>query len=98
MAVLAGGIAAFVLGIIGIILWWGPFLSLLKGAVPAVLILGGALAAYLGYDEWKEKRKEESTKSDTSEELKNKIESLEKELKELKEQKAKQEEGSSSSE
>lgn len=98
MAVLAGGVAAFILGIIGIIIWWGPFLTLLKGAVPSVLILGGALAAYLGYDEWKEKRREETTKTDTSDELKNKIESLERELKELKEQKAKQEEQGTSSE
>lgn len=98
MAVLAGGVAAFILGIIGIIIWWGPFLTLLKGAVPSVLILGGALAAYLGYDEWKEKRREETTKTDTSDELKNKIESLERELKELKEQKARQEEQGPSSE
>ena len=49
MAALAGGIVALVLGIIGIIVWWGYFLKALLAAVPAMLILGGALAAYLGF-------------------------------------------------
>jgi|YelNatPaOPRAMG01_1025707.scaffolds.fasta_scaffold00748_34 hypothetical protein len=90
MAVLAGGIGAFILGIIGLVIWWNQFLTLLAGAVPAILILGGGLAAYLGYDELKEKKREEAPKPETSE-LKEKIESLEKELKELKEKREKQE-------
>jgi hypothetical protein len=55
MMVFLGGIAAVFLGIIGIIIWWGPFLRLLAGAIPMMLLLGGALAAYLGYDEVKDK-------------------------------------------
>jgi sugar (pentulose or hexulose) kinase len=55
MMVFFGGIAAAFLGIIGMIIWWGPFLRLLAGAIPLMLILGGALAAYLGYDEVKDK-------------------------------------------
>jgi len=55
MAVFLGGIAAAFLGFIGILIWWGPFLQLLAGAIPIGLLLGGALAAYLGYDEVKDK-------------------------------------------
>lgn len=55
MKVFLGGIAAAFLGLIGIFAFFGPFLHLLAGAVPLMLILGGAMAAYLGYDEVKDK-------------------------------------------
>lgn len=55
MKVFIGGIAAAFLGIIGIFVFFGPFLYLLAGAVPLMLLLGGAMAAYLGYDEVKDK-------------------------------------------
>ena len=55
MKVFVGGVAAAFLGIIGILIFIGPFLHLLAGAVPLMLLLGGAMAAYLGYDEVKEK-------------------------------------------
>jgi hypothetical protein len=55
MMVFLGGIGAAFLGVIGILIWWGPFLKLLAGAIPLMLILGGGLAAYLGYDEVKDK-------------------------------------------
>ena len=55
MKVFLGGIAAAFLGIIGIFVFFKPFLYLLAGAVPAMLLLGGAMAAYLGYDEVKDK-------------------------------------------
>ena len=55
MMVFLGGIAASFLGIIGIMVWFPQFLHLLAGAIPLMLILGGALAAYLGYDEVKDK-------------------------------------------
>lgn len=55
MKVFLGGVAAAFLGIIGILIFIGPFLHLLAGAVPLMLLLGGAMAAYLGYDEVKEK-------------------------------------------
>ena len=56
MAALGGGLVALVLGIIGIITWWGYFAKALLAAVPAMLILGGALAAYLGFEELKDKK------------------------------------------
>jgi hypothetical protein len=86
MAALAGGIAALVLGIIGIIIWWGDFLELLLGAVPVMLILGGALAAYLGFEEVRDKRAAASF-DEGSTNLKQEVESLKEEIKELKTEK-----------
>ncbi len=67
MKVFLGGIAAAFLGLIGIFAFFGPFLHLLAGAVPLMLLLGGAMAAYLGYDEVKDKlpfpKKEEAATS-----------------------------------
>jgi hypothetical protein len=55
MAVFVGGIVAAVIGFILLLVWWQPFLSLLAGALPIMLLFGGAIAAYLGYDEVKDK-------------------------------------------
>ncbi len=55
MKVFVGGIAAAFLGFIGIFVFMGPFLHLLAGAIPLMLLVGGGMAAYLGYDEVKEK-------------------------------------------
>lgn len=54
MKVFVGGLVALFLGIIGIFAFFGDFLHLLAGAVPLVLLLGGAMATYLGYDEVKD--------------------------------------------
>jgi hypothetical protein len=51
MAILIGGIIAAVIGAVWLVLWWCPFLELLAGIVPVVLILGGAMAVYFGIDE-----------------------------------------------
>jgi len=60
MLALVGGLAALLLGVIGLIAWWDEFLWLLKGCIPLVLILGGALATYLGAEEIKDKRRAEA--------------------------------------
>lgn len=86
MAALAGGVGALVLGIIGIIIWFEEFIDLLMGGVPAIFILGGALAAYLGFEEIKDKRTAESFE-DTGSDLKQEVETLKEEIKGLKEQK-----------
>ncbi len=83
MTALLGGIVALVLGLIGIILWWGDFLDILRGSVPLILLLGGALAAYLGFEELKDKRAAD-TFEDTSTDLKQEVETLKEEIKELK--------------
>jgi len=82
MAALAGGLAALILGVIGVIIWWSHFVSLLMGGVPIMLILGGALAAYLGFEEIKDKKSSE--KFDEAKNLKEEVEALRKEIKELK--------------
>jgi hypothetical protein len=86
MAALAGGVGALVLGVIGIIVWFGDFLDLLKGGVPLMLILGGALAAYLGFEEIKDKRSAEKFEEPPAD-LKKEVETLKEEIKGLKEEK-----------
>ncbi len=53
MKILLGGIVALIIGIVGLIAWWGDFLLILKGAIPIILVLGGALAIYLGIEDIK---------------------------------------------
>ena len=54
MVTLVGGIIALILGLLGLAYWWDPFIQLLQAGIPLVLILGGALATYLGIEEWKD--------------------------------------------
>ena len=63
MKILLGGIVALVIGIIGLIGWWADFVLVLKGVIPILLVLGGALAIYLGIEEVKTESpaKEETT-------------------------------------
>lgn len=91
MTALLGGIVALVLGLIGIIVWWGDFLEILRGSVPLILLLGGALAAYLGFEELKDKRAAD-TFEDTGPDLKKEVETLKEEIKELKKEDAKPQE------
>ncbi len=76
MTVLIGGAAAILLGLVGLIAWWKDFFTILKGAIPIVLLLGGALAVYVGIDELKDKIQEEREKE--KEELNKAKEELEK--------------------
>ena len=55
MTALIGGIVAVALGLIGLGIWWRQFLNLLAGSIPLFLLLGGALAVYLGFEEAKDK-------------------------------------------
>ena len=90
MKTLVGGAAAAVLGLIGLVVWWAPFLTLLAGAIPLVLLLGGGLAIYLGFDELKDTwKKDESVGSpvgseDEVEKYKQEIDDLKKEIENLK--------------
>jgi len=87
MMALAGGVIALILGIIGIICWWSFFVKALMAAVPAMLIMGGALATYLGIEEIKDKKASESFDTN-SDHLKDEVENLKEEIKELKEDKS----------
>jgi hypothetical protein len=85
MAALVGGVVSLVLGIIGIIIFWGYFLKALAAGIPVLLILGGALATYLGIEEWKDKRSAEKFEEEPDAgELKKEVEDLKKEVKDLK--------------
>jgi phosphate/sulfate permease len=93
MKTLIGGAVGAVLGLIGMSIWWKPFLQLLAGAIPVMLLLGGGLALYLGFDELKDSWKKEDTTVDTSvstdetEEYKKEIDELKKEVETLKAEK-----------
>ncbi|MDI6755106.1 MAG: hypothetical protein QME78_12025 [Thermodesulfobacteriota bacterium] len=53
MKILLGGIVAVIIGVVGLIAWWVQFLEVLKGSIPVILALGGALAIYLGIEDVK---------------------------------------------
>ena len=55
MKVFVGGVAAAFLGFLGIIIGFHNVMSFIAGAIPLILLLGGLMAAYLGYDEVKDK-------------------------------------------
>jgi uncharacterized membrane protein YqjE len=86
MTALLGGLVALILGIIGIIFWWGYFIKALMAGVPIMLILGGALATYLGIEEIKDKKAAESFEAD-KDDLKREVDTLKEEIKGLKEEK-----------
>ncbi|MGD8520183.1 MAG: hypothetical protein PVF56_03480 [Desulfobacterales bacterium] len=88
MKTLIGGAIAFVLGVIGIVAWWKPFLTVLAGSLPVMFLLGGALAIYLGFDElkdtWKKEEPEEAAEAPSEGE--EDVEKYKKEIDELKEE------------
>ena len=90
MKTLIGGAIAAALGLIGIAIWWKEFLTVLAGTIPIMLLLGGALAIYLGFDELKETWKKDDVEEDTEspdedvEKYKQEIDDLKTEIEELK--------------
>jgi hypothetical protein len=90
MKTLIGGAVAAVLGLIGLSVWFGEFLQLLAGAIPVMLLLGGGLAIYLGFDEMKDTWKKDDSSLDADagsedpEAYKKEIEDLKKEIDSLK--------------
>ncbi len=84
MKTLIGGAIAVLLGVVGLAVWFGEFVNLLLGCIPPVLLLGGGLALYLGFDELKDSWKSDEGVDAPAEDDKAKIAELEKELSELK--------------
>ena len=95
MKTLIGGAVGAVLGLIGMSIWWKPFLQLLAGAIPVMLLLGGGLALYLGFDELKDSWKKDDSTIDTpvnvntekTDEYEKEIDELKKEIETLKAEK-----------
>ena len=91
MKVLIGGAVAAVLGLIGLSVWWKPFLQILAGSIPVMLLLGGGLGLYLGFDELKDTWKKDDSieepdaEDDNVDSYKQEIDSLKKEIETLKE-------------
>ena len=92
MASLIGGIIALIIGLIFFIFSIDSFWLVLKGTVPILLILGGALAGYLGLEEVKDKTTSSDNTDDEKTELKNEVETLKEEIRELKSEKEKTDE------
>ncbi len=84
MKTLVGGAVAVLLGIIGLAVWFNAFLQILTGAIPPVLLLGGGLALYLGFDELKDSWKKDEGSDAPASDDKARIDALEKELEDLK--------------
>ena len=88
MKTLIGGAVAAVLGLIGLSVWWKPFLQILAGAIPIMLLLGGCLALYLGFDElkdtWKKTESAPEEKEEDVEKYKAEIKELKQEIESLK--------------
>ncbi len=84
MKTLIGGAIAVLLGVVGLAVWFGAFLNLLAGCIPPVLLLGGGLALYLGFDELKDSWKSDEGVDAPVDDDKAKIAELERELSDLK--------------
>ena len=92
MKTLIGGAIAAGLGLVGLVVWWGQFLMVVAGIIPAILLLGGALAIYLGFDELKDTWKPdeaaeatpESSEGENVEKYKKEIDDLKEEIETLK--------------
>lgn len=95
MSLLIGGIISAIFGLISLIFCWSDFMTLVKGSFPIFLLLGGALAIYVGIDELQEKIREEQQRQEEKlakareeiETIKAQAESYKEELKKLKESK-----------
>ena len=92
MKTLIGGSVAAVIGLIGLGIFWRDFFDLLAGAIPIILLAGGGLAIYLGFDElkdtWKKDEESTSVSSEDPEKYKKEIDDLKKEIETLKTEKA----------
>lgn len=75
MSLLMGGVVVAVLGLISLIFWWADFISIIRGAFPISLLLGGALAVYVGIDEIQDKIREDRQRQ--NEKLENAKEEIE---------------------
>jgi hypothetical protein len=86
MKTLIGGAIAAVLGVIGIVAWFPQFLTVVAGTIPVMLLLGGALAIYLGVDELKDSWTQDEAESNSATSSDEDVEKYKKEISDLKEE------------
>jgi hypothetical protein len=90
MKLFVGGIAAAFLGLLCIIIWHHAVLKIILGAIPLILLLGGLMAAYLGYDMVKDKlpfsKSRENLEPSNDTKLKEEAERYKQEVERLKEE------------
>jgi len=87
VSLLTGGVIAAVFGLISLIFWWADFLAIIRGALPIFMLLGGALAIYVGFDEIQDKIREERQRQDDElEKAKEEIESIKAKAEQYKEE------------
>ena len=94
MSLLISGIVSVILGMIGFYHWWNDLMTILKGGVPIMLILGGILAVYVGLDAMEDRMREERQKQEEKlektreeiERIKAQAEQYREEIEKLKEQ------------
>ena len=88
MKVFVGGVVAAFLGLLGILIWYDAVFKIILGAIPLILLLGGLMAAYLGYDEVKDKlpfaKSSENQESSSDAKLKDEAEKYKQEVERLK--------------
>jgi len=73
------GLLFMALGIVFLVTWFGDFLLVLKGSIPACVVLGGLLAVFIGASTVRENIREKREKKE--EETKKVIEEKKKETK-----------------
>ena len=64
MSLLIAGAVSAVLGLVGLMAWWQDFFIILSGCMPIVLLFGGILAIYVGFDDIQDKMQEERQRQD----------------------------------
>ena len=83
MKTLIGGAIGAVVGLMFLVIFIDSFFDLLKGTIPVILLLGGGLALYLGFDELKDTWENDGDDSGSGDKDKE-IEELKKEINDLK--------------
>jgi hypothetical protein len=58
LKIFIGGAIAILLGLNGLALFYKPFFQVLAGILPILMLSGGGLAIYLGFDEIKSRKQE----------------------------------------
>ena len=64
MTLLLAGAVAAIIGLVGLLEWMRDFFVILRGGIPMLLLLGGVMAAYIGFDDLQSKLREDAEKQE----------------------------------